>query len=116
MESILQIKYEGKLYPDFSFIQIPDQFVGPDKVFKMEVVNDTFFTIEDIEFLTNMAKEEYEVQFPTSIDKFDTAKMTVTLHTKILFESTNPSLFDPNSQKHVIMVALDYTRVRKFES
>lgn len=116
MGSTLQIKYEGKLYPDFSFIQIPDQFVGTDKTFKMEVINDTFYTIEDITFLTNMKRDEYEVETPVSIAKFSKGKMLVTLHTKTLFESTNPSLFDPGKQKHHIMIALDYTRVRKFES
>jgi len=115
MESVLQIKYEGHLYPDFSFIRIPDQLVGPKKVFKMQVINDTFYSVKDAKFLTNMEKGEYEIRFPKAIAKFSSEPMTLTLNTEKLFESTNKNLFDPTTQKHQIMVALDYTRVREFE-
>lgn len=114
MASDLKIHYNGKVYGDFSFIQVPSSIAGDDKHFSFEIENPTFYEIEEISFITNMPKDTYEVTLPKSIKKFSNAKMELTLKTKELFKSKDPALYNSATQKHQIAIALDYDMVRSF--
>ena len=114
-ETPLRLRYKGVDYADFSFIDIGEEEAGPKITYELELVNTSDkYTIEKIQFMTNMPAEAYDVDYPQRVDAADKAPMILTLDTGVLFASDDSRLFDADTKKHKIQLALDHECTRTY--
>ena len=116
MPSILQINYKGRLYPDFSFIEIGEVDVDkhPEIKYNMELINNTKLTTRNMKIESGMPAELWSASIPDIMEMESKAPMSITLKVAKIIESKDPTLFDPAEQKHQILFEITYEKVRTF--
>lgn len=101
----LVFTHEGQPIKNFGNI-IQSMHYDEIKQTKIEVYNQSNNTVEDIEFITNMPKEAYEIIKPVAIPPKKRATIILNLIAKVLF--------DDNTVKEV-SIEFTYTEVKVIE-
>jgi len=119
MASVLQIKFQDKLYPDMSFIDLKEREVVENTTYNFELVNkpdenDNTYDAIDIKFTTNMDRRLYKISHPNKVPVGQKGAVHLTLFLEDLFNDTSRDIYDKNEQRHYLQMQWDYKKVRTF--